>query len=75
MNRCLLGICFLALLLPLVASGDQRPDNLLLVANQMEHSVVLVDPLSKQVLGTVGVDINGHEVVLPQLEMEKAFVR
>jgi hypothetical protein len=41
----------------------------------MEHSVVLVDPLSKQVLGTVGVDINGHEVVLPQLEMEKAFVR
>jgi hypothetical protein len=65
MNRCLLGISFFAcLLLPSVVSGDQRPDNLLLVANQMEHSVVLVDPVSKQVLATVGVDINGHEVAV-----------
>ena len=45
-------------------SGDPRPDNLLLVANQMEHSVLLVDPMSKQVLATVGVDINGHEVAV-----------
>jgi YVTN family beta-propeller protein len=65
MKRCLLGISFFAcLLLPSVVSGDQRPDNLLLVANQMEHSVVLVDPMSKQVLATVGVDINGHEVAV-----------
>jgi hypothetical protein len=39
-----------------------RPDNLLLVANQMEHSVLLVDPMSKQVPATVGVDINGRQV-------------
>jgi len=65
MNRCLLGISFFAcLLLPPVVPADQRRDNLLLVANQMEHSVVLVDPMSKQVLATVGVDINGHEVAV-----------
>jgi DNA-binding beta-propeller fold protein YncE len=45
-------------------SGDRRPDSLLFVANQMEHSVLLVDPMSKQVLATVGVDINGHEVAV-----------
>lgn len=30
----------------------------------MDHSVLLVDPVSKQVLATVGVDINGHEVAV-----------
>jgi hypothetical protein len=30
----------------------------------MEHSVLLVDPMSKQVLATVGFDINGHEVAV-----------
>jgi YVTN family beta-propeller protein len=60
-----LGILFLAcLLLPCSVSGDPRPDSLLFVANQMEHSVLLVDPMSKQVLATVGVDINGHEVAV-----------
>src|ERR1700724_3337377 len=63
MNRRSLGILFLAcLLLSCSVSGDPPPDNLLFVANQMEHSVLLVDPVSKQVLATVGVDINGHEV-------------
>src|ERR1700693_2212111 len=65
MNHRHLGILFLAcLLLPCRVSGDPRPDNLLFVANQMEHSVLLVDPMSKQVLATVGVDINGHEVAV-----------
>src|ERR1700736_5228190 len=65
MNHRHLGILFLAcLLLPCSVSGDPRPDNLLFVANQMEHSVLLIDPLSKQVLATVGVDINGHEVAV-----------
>jgi YVTN family beta-propeller protein len=63
MKHCLLGILFFAfLLLPCNASADPRPDNLLLVANQMEHTVLLVDPVSKQVVAKVGVDINGHEV-------------
>jgi YVTN family beta-propeller protein len=59
------GILFLAcVLLPSSVSADRRSDNLLFVANQMEHSVLLVDPVSKQVLATVGVDINGHEVAV-----------
>ena len=63
-HRCL-GISFCAcLLLPCSVAGNPRSDNLLLVANQMEHSVLLVDPMSKQVLATVGVDINGHEVAV-----------
>lgn len=65
MNHCLLCVwSFAYLLLALGASRDPRPDNLLLVANQMEHSVLLVDPMTKQVVATVGVDINGHEVAV-----------
>src|SRR5579864_9675059 len=65
MNHCLRAFSFFAcLLLPSGVSGDPSPDNLLFVANQMEHSVLLVDPMSKQVLSTVGVDINGHEVAV-----------
>lgn len=65
MKHRLWGIAFLAcLLLPRAASSDPRPDNLLFVANQMEHTVLLVDPISKQVLARVGVDINGHEVAV-----------
>ena len=65
MNHCRLCIFICAcLLLPCDFSGEPRPDSLLFVANQMEHSVLLVDPRSKQVLATVGVDINGHEVAV-----------
>jgi len=64
MKHCLLGIFFFALLLPCSVSADPRPDDLLLVANQMEHTVLLVDPMSKQVVAKVGVDINGHEVAV-----------
>jgi YVTN family beta-propeller protein len=64
-NHRFLGICFFAcFLLPPGASSDPRPDSLLLVANQMEHSVLLVDPMSKRVLAIVGVDISGHEVAV-----------
>ena len=63
MRHCHLGVLFSAcLLLSCSVSGDQHPEALLFVANQMEHSVLLVDPIAKQVLATVGVDINGHEV-------------
>ena len=65
MNLRHLGILFLAcLLLPCHVSGDPNPVNILFVANQVEHSVLLVDPISKQILATVGVDINGHEVAV-----------
>ncbi len=60
-----LGISFFACLLFVCSvSGDPRSDNLLFVANQIEHSVLLVDTTSKLVLATVGVDINGHEVTV-----------
>jgi len=65
MKHRLLGIIFFAfLLLACSFSADPRPDNLLFVANQMEHTVLLVDPMSKQVVAKVGVDINGHEVAV-----------
>jgi hypothetical protein len=51
MNQRHLGIWLLAcFLLPYSAAGDPRTNSLLLIANQMEHSVLLVDPMSKQVL-------------------------
>jgi len=64
MKHCLLGVFFFAFLLSSCsASADPRPD-LLFVANQMEHTVLLVNPMSKQVVVKVGVDINGHEVAV-----------
>jgi YVTN family beta-propeller protein len=35
----------------------------LLVANQGDHTLVIVDTESRKVVATVGVDINGHEVI------------
>jgi DNA-binding beta-propeller fold protein YncE len=35
----------------------------LLVANQFEHTLVVIDPASRQTVAKVGVDINGHEVI------------
>lgn len=65
LKHCGLSLFFFAcLLLPHGVSGAAGNDNLLFVANQMEHSVLLVDPASKQVLAKVGVDINGHEVAV-----------
>ncbi len=65
MKHRLLGISFfICILFPYSVFGDPTPDSLLFIANQMEHSVLLVDPVSKQVLATVGVDINGHEVAV-----------
>lgn len=65
MRHLLLGISvFACLSLPLNVSASPHADNLLFVANQMEHSVLLVDPIAKQVVATVGVDINGHEVAV-----------
>lgn len=65
MNSSFLSICLFAFfLLPCSVPGDPHSGSLLFVANQMEHTVLLVDPMSRQVLATVGVDINGHEVAV-----------
>jgi YVTN family beta-propeller protein len=64
MRHRLLGISLLACLsLPGGVSADSRTGSLL-IANQLDHTVLLVDPLSKQVLAKVGVDISGHEVAV-----------
>jgi YVTN family beta-propeller protein len=46
------------LLLPSLASAQR-----LLVANQGDHTLVIVDTEAKKPVATVGVDINGHEVI------------
>lgn len=46
------------LLLPYVLSAQN-----LLVANQYDHTLLIIDPASQKTLSTVGVDINGHEVI------------
>lgn len=46
------------LLFPSLSAAQQ-----LLVANQFDHTLVIVDPVSTKTVGKVGVDINGHEVI------------
>jgi YVTN family beta-propeller protein len=63
MKDCLLGILFFAhFWLPAPAAAQSG--DLLFVANQIEHTVLLVDPTSRQVVAKAGVDINGHEVAV-----------
>lgn len=42
--------------------GDAAP-LILLVANQIDHTLVLVDPVERKAVGSVTVGVNGHEVV------------
>jgi YVTN family beta-propeller protein len=56
MKNSLLLLC--TLLLPSLLSAQH-----LLVANQADHTLIIVDPVSRKALATVGVDINGHEVI------------
>lgn len=46
------------LLLPSLGSAQR-----LLVANQFEHTLLIIDPDSRKTMAKVGVDINGHEVI------------
>jgi len=39
------------------------PAQRLLVANQADHTLLIIDPASRKTVATVGVDINGHEVI------------
>ena len=48
--------------LTLLASS-LRAQGYLFVANQFEHSALLIDLTSRQTISITGVDINGHEVV------------
>jgi len=53
-NACVLLVVLLS---PCVAMAQR-----LLVANQGDHTLLIMDPISRQTISQVGVDINGHEV-------------
>jgi YVTN family beta-propeller protein len=55
MKRSLLSA---ALVLPSLLHAQN-----LLVANQGDHTLLVIDPVSQKTLAKVGVDINGHEVI------------
>jgi len=54
--------------LALVAGGERAPaapaHGVLIVANQREHTTLLVDPATRQELAKVIVGVNGHEVAV-----------
>src|ERR1700751_1460320 len=56
------------LFLALVAGGGRNPapasHGMLVVANQREHTTLLVDPETRQELAKVSVGVNGHEVAV-----------
>ena len=56
------------MLLALAAGGGRIPASpghgLLVVANQREHTTLLVDPETRQELAKVTVGVNGHEVAI-----------
>jgi YVTN family beta-propeller protein len=51
-------LVFSLLLFPSLLSAQN-----LLVANQGDHTLLVIDTASRKTLATVGVDINGHEVI------------
>jgi hypothetical protein len=48
------AMLFVGALIPHSVSGDMRAGNLLFVANQIEHTVSIVDTMSKQVVANGG---------------------
>ena len=51
-------------LLALLMFPASLPAQQLLVANQFEHSLLIIDPATRKTLATSGVDVAGHEVVV-----------
>lgn len=47
-----------------VAMGTSSPNGFLFVANQFEHTALLIDLAAHKTVFTAGVDINGHEVTV-----------
>jgi YVTN family beta-propeller protein len=49
---------------PLAAENSRSARGFLFVANQFDHTALLVDPTARKAIFTAGVDINGHEVAV-----------
>ncbi len=63
--KILLALCAFFLLAPSNnAQGTANSAGFLLVANQFEHSALLIDLSSEKTIAAAGVDINGHEVAV-----------
>src|SRR6202043_3187564 len=54
----------LVILITTVSNSAPPSPGVLVVANQKEHTVLLVDPETRQELAKVSVGINGHEVAV-----------
>ena len=53
-----------ALLKPIHADSPSNPAGMLFVANQFDHTANLVNLSSRKAVAKIGVDVNGHEVVV-----------
>ncbi len=66
LRRALIVVSFSLLTFLVVRNGNSRPSStgLLVVANQKEHTLLLVDPESRRELAKISVGVNGHEVAV-----------
>jgi YVTN family beta-propeller protein len=65
LTAALLLSCILAIAVGArVAASTTSPQGLLFVANQFEHTTLLIDLSTRKTIFTAGVDINGHEVTI-----------
>ena len=62
----LFSICSALLALLMTGTGRSLPPShgTLVVANQKEHTILLIDPESRRELATISVGVNGHEVAV-----------
>src|SRR6266436_8954757 len=65
LRRALIVVSFSLLTFLVVRNGNSRPSStgLLVVANQKEHTLLLVDPENRRELAKIVVGVNGHEVM------------
>src|SRR5580704_2651482 len=67
LRSMLFAISCLLLAFVTVKTGNSAPPSshgLLVVANQKEHTVLLVDPETRRELAKISVGVNGHEVAV-----------
>src|SRR6266404_7125009 len=66
LHRALIVASFSLLVFLVAKSGNSAPPSsgLLVVANQKEHTLLLVDPYSRHELAKISVGVNGHEVAV-----------
>src|SRR5256886_14144325 len=61
---CTVFLFVLAVLTAKVGDSAPSPHGILVVANQKEHTLLLIDPEARRELAKITVGINGHEVTV-----------